>query len=90
MKKDIAHIKLPCGPIEINGKGKTSRIVVCLTTGLKVSSKSIMGICVKPLATKRALNLSMVPFSVYLKRYAHLGPIILASIGIGTRDQVLF
>src|SRR6266487_647353 len=56
--------------------------------GEKVSKKSIFSLCLKPLATRRALYLSTVPsgFSFFFK--IHLQPIGLQPGGNSTKCQV--
>ena len=58
-------------------------------TGEKVSKKSMFSLCLKPLATRRALYLSIVPsgFSFFFK--IHLQPIGLQPGGKSTKCQVL-
>src|SRR3954466_6385009 len=62
---------------------------VILVTGEKVSQKSTFSRCLKPLATRRALYLSIVPsgFSFFFK--THLQLIGLHPGGKSTKFQVL-
>jgi hypothetical protein len=62
---------------------------VILVTGEKVSKKFIFSFCLKPLATRRALYLSILPsgFSFFFK--THLQPIGLQPGGKSTKCQVL-
>lgn len=66
------------------------RMVVGLTTGLKVSWKSNPAIWWKPLATSRALCLYTDPSAFCLILKTHLHPMGCLSGGSGTRDQVEF
>ena len=63
-------------------------MVVGFITGLNVSSKSTLGTCVKPLATNLALNLSMLPSSLYFMFYNHFDPTTFSFCGLGTNYQV--
>lgn len=62
---------------------------VILVTGEKVSKKSIFSLCLKPLATRQALYLSIVPsgFSLFFKIYLQL--ISLQPVGKSIKCQVL-
>lgn len=62
---------------------------VILVTGEKVSKKSMFSLCLKPLATRRALYLSIVQsgFSFFFK--THLQPIGLQLGGKSTKCKVL-
>src|SRR4030066_1000899 len=62
---------------------------VIRVTGEKVSKKSIFSLCVKPLATRRALYLSTVPSGFIFFLSIHLQPIGLQPGGKSTRCQVL-
>ena len=63
-------------------------MVVSLTIGLKVSSKSNPRICVKPLATNWALNQSTLPSSLYLVLKTHLDLTMFLFSSLGTRTHV--
>lgn len=55
----------------------TTQMFCGLTTGLKVSLLSILGVWWKPLATKHVLYLWMVPSAFFLSLKTHFDPTIL-------------
>ena len=62
---------------------------VYFTTGEKVSSKSTLAVCVNPLATKRALCLSIVPSALVLTLKTHFESMIFLPSGAFTWSYVL-
>ena len=74
-------------------KCATSAMIVLkesfVETGEKVSLKSIPSFWVKPLATRRALYLSTLPFESLLVLKIHLQPMGFAPSGNGTSSQTL-
>lgn len=61
----------------LTAKVRTILIVAVLTTGLKVSLKSVPGVCKNYFTTSLALYLFMVSSGLYFTLYTHLFPITL-------------